>query len=166
MRPHGCFDRSTSRRPRQPPGASPCARRITTMDPALVARGVAIGFGVAAAVGPISLLVLRRALQRGFAYGLASGLGVATADATYGGIAAFGLTVVTEALVGIQRPLAIVGGAFLIVLGARSILAPPATAAARETLTGNTIASAPALAAAYGSILAISHPHPIACFSV
>ena len=61
------------------------------VDPALALRGFVLGFTIAAAVGPISLLVIRRTLAEGRLYGLVSGLGVATADATYGAIAAFGL---------------------------------------------------------------------------
>src|SRR4051812_50223006 len=86
------------------------------MSPELFARGLAIGFAVAVALGPIGLLVIRRTLERGWAYGFLSGVGVATADATYGAIAAFGLTAVTELLVGIDRWLGIVGGAVLVVL--------------------------------------------------
>ena len=70
------------------------------MDPTFLARGLAVGFTVAAAVGPISLLTIRRTLAHGRVYGLASGIGVALADASYGGIAAFGLTAVTAVLVG------------------------------------------------------------------
>src|SRR3954464_7291478 len=63
-----------------------------SMDPSFLTRGLAIGFTVAAAVGPISLLTIRRTLAHGRVYGLASGMGVALADASYGGVAAFGLT--------------------------------------------------------------------------
>jgi len=84
------------------------------MDLTFLARGLAIGFAVAAAVGPISLLTIRRTLAHGRAYGLASGLGVALADATYGGVAAFGLTAITAVLVGARSILAFVGRAFLI----------------------------------------------------
>ena len=66
------------------------------MDPALALRGFVLGFTIAAAVGPISLLVIRRTLAQGQLYGLVSGLGVATADATYGAIAAFGLSAITD----------------------------------------------------------------------
>ena len=48
------------------------------MDPALAFRGFVLGFTIAAAVGPISLLVIRRTLAEGQLYGLVSGLGVAT----------------------------------------------------------------------------------------
>ncbi len=56
-------------------------------------KGLAIGFSIAAPVGPISLLCLRRSLAHGRAAGLASGMGAATADGIYGAIAAFGLVV-------------------------------------------------------------------------
>jgi threonine/homoserine/homoserine lactone efflux protein len=87
----------------------------------LYLRGVAIGFAIAFALGPIGLLVIRRTIDRGWAYGFISGLGVAAADASYGAIAAFGLTAVTELLVGIDRPLGIAGGAVLVYLAARSL---------------------------------------------
>jgi threonine/homoserine/homoserine lactone efflux protein len=91
------------------------------MSSELFLRGLAIGFAVAFALGPIGLLVIRRTVDRGWAYGFLSGVGVATADATYGAIAAFGLTAVSEVLVGIDRPLGIVGGAVLLVLAATSL---------------------------------------------
>jgi threonine/homoserine/homoserine lactone efflux protein len=87
----------------------------------LFVRGLAIGFAVAFALGPIGLLVIRRTIDRGWAYGFTSGVGVATADATYAAIAAFGLAAVTEVLVGIGRPLGIAGGAILVIIAARSL---------------------------------------------
>lgn len=89
--------------------------------PDLFLRGLAIGFAVAVALGPIGLLVIRRTIERGWGFGLVSGLGVATADAMYAAIAAYGLTVVTSALVGIDRPLGIIGGGVLVVLAVRSL---------------------------------------------
>ena len=80
-------------------------------------RGLIIGFTIAAAVGPISLLVIRRTLAHGGIYGFASGLGVATADASYAGIAAFGLTAVTSAFVSGKLVLGIVGGLIIALLG-------------------------------------------------
>jgi threonine/homoserine/homoserine lactone efflux protein len=102
------------------------------MDPALFGRGLVLGFAIAASVGPISLLVIRRTLAEGQVVGLASGMGVATADATYGAIAAFGLTAVTDVLVDWQRALALVGGAFLLWLGWSTLRTVPRTAAADE----------------------------------
>ncbi len=91
------------------------------MDLSLFLRGLAIGFAVALALGPIGLLVIRRTIDRGWRHGFVSGVGVATADATYGAVAAFGLTAVTETLVGIDRPLGIVGGAVLLGLAGRAL---------------------------------------------
>src|SRR4029079_14217883 len=91
--------------------------------------GLAVGFTVAAAVGPISLLTIRRTLAHGRLYGLVSGLGVALGDASYGGIAAFGLTAITSVLVGARVVLGVVGGAFLVWLAIGTIRARPAGAA-------------------------------------
>jgi threonine/homoserine/homoserine lactone efflux protein len=99
------------------------------MDIALLIRGFVLGFTIAAAVGPISLLVIRRTLAEGRVVGLVSGMGVATADATYGAIAAFGLTAVTDLLVDWRRALGIVGGLFLLWLAWRTIRSVPGEAA-------------------------------------
>jgi threonine/homoserine/homoserine lactone efflux protein len=113
------------------------------MDVSFLTRGLVIGFTVALGVGPISLLTIRRTLAHGRAYGLASGLGVAAADASYGAVAAFGLTAITAVLVGARPVLAFVGGAFLVWLGTRTVLAPRATHAAadreRPGLLGATV---------------------------
>jgi threonine/homoserine/homoserine lactone efflux protein len=104
------------------------------MDPTLFLRGLFLGFTIAAAVGPISLLCIRRTLAEGRVIGLVSGMGVATADATYGAIAAFGLTAVTDLLVDWRRALGLVGGAFLLWLAWRTFRAVPGEAAsARES---------------------------------
>ena len=103
------------------------------MDPALALRGFVLGFTIAAAVGPISLLVIRRTLAEGQRYGLVSGLGVATADATYGAIAAFGLGAITDILVNSRQALAVVGGGYLLYLAWRAIRATPTEAASVTT---------------------------------
>jgi threonine/homoserine/homoserine lactone efflux protein len=100
------------------------------MDPALLFRGVLIGLAIAAPVGPIGILCIRRTLSAGRIVGLITGLGAATADALYGAIAAFGLSLLTNFLIDHQGPLRIVGGTFLIFIGVRTIRAQPATEAA------------------------------------
>jgi threonine/homoserine/homoserine lactone efflux protein len=88
----------------------------------LLLRGFALGFAVAASPGPIFFLCLRRTLLRGRVYGLVSGLGVATADAFYAAVASLGLAAVTTAIASGRRPLAVIGGAALIAIGARILL--------------------------------------------
>jgi len=100
------------------------------MDFGLLIRGLIIGFSIAAPVGPIGILVIRRTLTDGRLTGLVTGLGAATADALYGCIGAFGLTFITGALLGGQVWMRLVGGIFLCYLGFRTFLAPPAERAA------------------------------------
>ncbi len=96
------------------------------MQVGLMLRGLAIGLSIAAPVGPIGVLCIRRTLAQGRAAGLASGLGAATADAVYGSIAAFGLTWASDLLLRQQAWLRLAGGAFLCYLGLRTLLARPA----------------------------------------
>lgn len=100
------------------------------METSFLVRGLLIGFSIAAVVGPIGLLCIQRTLQHGFLPGLLTGLGAATADATYGSVAASGLTVVSRFLVGQQLWIRLVGGLFLVYLGVRVILTRPAAQAA------------------------------------
>jgi threonine/homoserine/homoserine lactone efflux protein len=94
-------------------------------------RGLAIGFAIAAAIGPIGLLCIRRTLVEGRAVGLASGLGAATADAFYATVAGFGLTAAADLLMGVRRPLGVAGGCFLVLLAIRGFLARPEASPAR-----------------------------------
>ena len=100
------------------------------MDFAVFLRGLAIGFGIAAPVGPIGVLCIRRTLADGRSVGFAAGLGAATADALYGAVAAFGLTLVSKALVGQRVWLQAVGGLFLCYLGMRTWMSAPASSTA------------------------------------
>ena len=128
------------------------------MDPALAFRGFILGFTIAAAVGPISLLVIRRTLAQGQLYGLVSGLGVATADATYGAIAAFGLGAITDVLVNARQVLGLVGGLFLLWLAWRTIRSVPTEAATVTTRRGG-------YAGAYLSILGLTLANPMTILS-
>jgi threonine/homoserine/homoserine lactone efflux protein len=92
-------------------------------------RGLLIGISIAAPVGPIGVLCIRRTLAEGRLSGFVSGMGAASADAIYGMIAGFGLTFISGFLVAQQRWLSLFGGLFLCYLGIRTFLAPPAQAA-------------------------------------
>lgn len=85
-------------------------------------RGLVIGVSIAAPVGPIGILCIRRTLNEGQLAGLVSGLGAATADAIYGAMAAFGLTVIASLLIHQQDWIRLAGGLFLFYLGIRTLL--------------------------------------------
>jgi threonine/homoserine/homoserine lactone efflux protein len=91
----------------------------------LFIRACILGFSIAAPVGPIGVLCIRRTLAQGQLVGLASGLGAATADAVYGVIAGFGLSFITQLLVQQQIWLRLIGGLFLCYLGIKSIIKRP-----------------------------------------
>ena len=82
--------------------------------------GVAMGFAIAAPVGPIGILCLRRAVVGGFFAGLSSGLGAACADAAYAALALGALTFVAAVIARLMVPLHLVGGVALILLGLRT----------------------------------------------
>ncbi len=90
------------------------------MDLNLLLKGFVIGFSIAAPVGPIGILCIRRTLVQGSLSGLISGLGAALADAVYGSIAGFGFVVITGFLIDQQMWLRILGGGFLLYLGIRT----------------------------------------------
>jgi len=102
----------------------------------IILRGFIIGLSIAAPVGPIGVLCIRRTLAEGRLRGFLSGLGAATADMLYGAIAAFGLTVITDLLVGQANWLRLVGGGFLVYLGIRTFLSEPADHAAQASRNG------------------------------
>jgi len=99
-------------------------------------RGFVLGFVIAASPGPIFFLCLRRTLARGWLTGLVSGFGVATADAFYAGLAAFGIGAVTSLLAGERHWLALLGGVVLVLLGLRSVLERPKTVEPRPASNG------------------------------
>ncbi|MBP8972478.1 MAG: LysE family transporter [Anaerolineae bacterium] len=127
------------------------------MDATFLLRGLVIGFSIAAPVGPIGVLCIRRTLAGGRLHGLASGLGAATADASYGAVAGFGLTAVSGALVDQQGWLRLIGGLFLCALGARTFLARPASEAASARRSG--------LLGAYLSTFALTLTNPLTILS-
>ncbi|MBP6332702.1 MAG: LysE family transporter [Aminivibrio sp.] len=85
-------------------------------------RGAVLGFSIAAPVGPIGILCIRRTLEGGFLPGFLSGLGAAAADGLYGLAAALGLAALSSFLLEWNGPLRTGGGLFLVFLGLRALL--------------------------------------------
>jgi len=139
-----------------PPARRTRARRVY---PRLLIKGLVIGISIAAPVGPIGVLCIRRSLRDGLWTGFMAGLGAATADAVYGCVAGFGLTAVSGLLVSHRFWLGMVGGGFLCYLGVRTFVAAPAPDAAPER-GGRALA-------AYGStfLLTLANPATILSFA-
>ena len=127
------------------------------MDAGLLLRGLAVGFSIAAPVGPIGVLVIRRTLAAGRVAGLVTGLGAATADAFYGCVAGFGLTFISSLLISQQLRIRLIGGLFLCYLGARTFLSTPASRAA--------VASDASLLRSYFSTLLLTLTNPTTILS-
>ncbi len=119
----------------------------------LFLKGFTIGIAIAAPVGPIGVLCIQRTLTRGTFHGLISGLGAATADALYGFTAAFGLTVISNALLTYQFWFRLIGGLFLCYLGIKTFLATPTPRAATGEKTRHL--------EAYGSTLFLTITNPL-----
>ena len=88
-------------------------------------KGIAVGIVIAVPVGPVGVMCVRRTIFAGKWAGFVSGLGAATADAIYGFIAAFGLTFVSDLLIGYHQWLRIAGGCYLLYLGGSALLTAP-----------------------------------------
>ena len=93
----------------------------------LLIRGLIAGFVIAAPVGPVNVLCISRTLTKGRISGLVSGVGAATADAFYGSIAGFGISLVIQFLIREQFWIRLVGGILLVMIGISYFFKPPRT---------------------------------------
>ena len=121
-------------------------------------KGAIVGFSMAAPVGPIGILCIRRALQFGRLSGIVSGLGAALADVLFGVIVAFGLTFISDFLLMGQFWFRLIGGIILIALGGRIFFLKPAEkgeAVSRKTLLGDFLST---------FLLTLSNPMAILSF--
>jgi threonine/homoserine/homoserine lactone efflux protein len=123
----------------------------------LLLKGLTIGFSIAAPVGPIGLLCIRRAIADGQRAGFICGLGAATADAVYALVGGFAMTALARWLVQQRLWFAVAGGAFLIYLGLRTMAAKTSFAAA--------VAPGRGALSAYGSTLLLTLANPMTIMS-
>jgi len=110
------------------------------METGFFLKGIVFGFSIAAPVGPIGILCIRRSLADGLLTGLLTGLGAATADALYGCVAGFGLTVISKFLIGQKEYITLVGGVFLCYLGIRTFFSTQKTGEIRSESGGLPVA--------------------------
>jgi threonine/homoserine/homoserine lactone efflux protein len=88
-------------------------------------KGLIIGFAMAVPIGPVGILCIRKTLSEGHSRGAVIGTGAATADALYAGMAAFGLTFISDVIAANQFWFRLIGGGVLLFLGIRTYFATP-----------------------------------------
>jgi threonine/homoserine/homoserine lactone efflux protein len=124
-------------------------------------QGAVVGFGIAAPVGQIGILCIRRTLAEGRTVGIASGAGAATADLFYGLVAAFGLTLISNFIESpaVQVVVRLFGGLYLCFLAVTILRSVPSSEAAN--------APARNLFGAYAStfVLTITNPATIVLYT-
>lgn len=101
-------------------------------------KGIAIGFSLAAPVGPVGVLCIRRTLAHGSKRGLIIGLSAASADMMYGLVAAFGVTLISQFISQEQHWIRLIGGILLLILGYRTFFSHPLTDTALSGKNGHT----------------------------
>lgn len=83
-------------------------------------NGVLIGFLLAVPVGPIGILCIRHTLAEGRRSAVSTMLGAASADMIYGGVAIFGVNLVSTFIMDHFQEIRLVGGLVLIILGVKT----------------------------------------------
>jgi threonine/homoserine/homoserine lactone efflux protein len=117
-------------------------------------KGIGVGLVIAVPVGPVGVLCVRRTIFEGRLFGFVSGLGAASADTVFGIVAGFGLTVVSDWLLGWQGWLRAAGGLFLLWIGVAALRK-------RVVATARPARSANNLAGAYLSTFALTISNPV-----
>ena len=128
-------------------------------------KGIVMGVAIAAPVGPIALLCIRRTLAQGRLVGLATGFGAATADGLYGMVAAFGLTALSDLLVNHTNFLQLIGGIFLCYLGLTAFLSKPTVVSTALNPSSLHPLTPLRLLPAYASTLALTLTNPATILS-
>jgi threonine/homoserine/homoserine lactone efflux protein len=123
----------------------------------LLFKSFVLGLSVAAPVGPIGVLSIRRTLAEGRAVGLATGLGAAAADALYGLAAGLGVGAASS-LLELEAPMRFVGAIWLLVMGLGTWRKPPSDHAASTK-------SASGLFGAFLSTFALTVSNPMTMLS-
>ena len=120
-------------------------------------KGAIIGFSLAAPVGPVGMMCIRRTLTHGHLRGFVSGLGAATADSVYAIVAAFGITLISNFILQHEYTIRLVGGILLVLLGIRTLLVHPVDRASKNGINGH--------ASAYVSMFLLTFTNPMTLFA-
>ena len=85
-------------------------------------KGLGAGFVVAAPVGPVAVMCVRRTMTHGPVAGYVTGLGAALADTFYGVVAAFGIGFIADLMLDNEFWFRLVGGIVLLIIAAKTML--------------------------------------------
>jgi threonine/homoserine/homoserine lactone efflux protein len=88
---------------------------VTALD--IFCRGMGVGLASSITVGPVAVLCIQRTLSKNRRSGLASGLGVATADMIMAIIAFFFYSMLQSQIEEYSAILQVVGGIFVVIVG-------------------------------------------------
>src|SRR5438874_6816364 len=80
-------------------------------------RGLAAGFALAAPLGPVAVLCIRRALALGRTQCALAGIGAALADTIFGAVAGLGITFISDFVVAHEYLIGFLGGAIVLTVG-------------------------------------------------
>ncbi len=101
-------------------------------------EGAVTGFFLAAPIGPVGILCVRRTLEHGARCGLVLGVSAAFCDMAYGIVAAFGIKLVTDFITLEQYWIRVVGGIILLVIGYGTLRTRPLADKAAKARGGHT----------------------------
>jgi threonine/homoserine/homoserine lactone efflux protein len=94
-------------------------------NPLIIPVGVIIGILVAAPVGPVNVLCIQRAIERGFWGGIAAGLGAMLGDGLIALCAALGVGAISGAVAYYRATIQVLGGLVLLAFGLKLYFATP-----------------------------------------
>ncbi|HEY6951345.1 MAG TPA: LysE family transporter [Bacteroidota bacterium] len=123
----------------------------------ILLKGAIIGFSLAAPIGPVGMMCVRRTLTHGHVRGFVSGLGAATADSVYAIVAAFGITLISNFIVREEYWIRLIGGILLVLLGIRTLLKHPVGESAKNGMNGH--------ASAFVSMFLLTFTNPMTLFA-
>jgi threonine/homoserine/homoserine lactone efflux protein len=94
-------------------------------NPLIIPIGLLVGILIAAPVGPVNVLCIQRAIERGFWGGIAAGIGSVTGDGLIALCAGLGVGTVSGAVQTHRAIIQLIGGLALIAFGMRLYFSAP-----------------------------------------
>jgi threonine/homoserine/homoserine lactone efflux protein len=126
-------------------------------------KAMGLGLTVAAPVGPMAVLCMRRTLVQGWRQGLLTGAGVAVGDGLYATVAAFGLAGIAQFALAYRAPLHLAAGLFLLYLGCRILWKSRQSARGDQALPLGNASTARIFASSV--LLTLTNPPTIVMFA-